>query len=184
VVFAPGGVRPIWSLENGTSQEDVFAQAAKGYENWRAPINALEKEMKDDRELRKDPDTLEKLAELWATGFAVSRAVAILEEATKLARKKSPRDSRIEKWALRIADISYDGRYFTEAAQRYRDFGKAFSESADRFKARLGVAKSLLASDDKAGALKAVAEIGEDAPAEIAEAAKKVAEEASKPAED
>ncbi len=177
-MFAPGALKPIWTFDDGMKSGELFGLARKAYEDWRKPLDEVAESMKNNRELRRDPDTLAKLAELWATGHAVPPALNALTDAIKQARRDDKADPRIEKWSLRAADIAYAGRYFAEAAKHYQDFDKAFKESPQRFNARLGRAKALFAAGDNPGAIKALEEIGEDAPAEVTDEAAKLAEQA------
>jgi hypothetical protein len=178
-VVAPGAVKPLWKLLLGAGKDDVFKQAQQAYSVWHNPVEKAEKELKDNRELRKDPATLAKLAKLWASGFASTQAIKQLDEAIKLLPREERTGAQAQEWSLLAASIAVDSLDWGVAAKRAKEFLDEFKQSKLCDAARLARAAALVNLGEKVGALKELDAISEGAPKEVREAAAKLRETAA-----
>lgn len=178
-VIAPGAIKPLWKLLLGAGKDDVFKQARQAYANWHDPIAKAEKELKDNRELRKDPAALVKLAKLWTTGFASTTAIKQIDDAVKLLPREQRSGAQAEEWLLLAASSAVDGLDWAVAARRAKEFLDEFKQSTHRDTTRLLRATALSNLGDTDGAMKELDAISESASKEVQEAAAKLRETAA-----
>ncbi|MBE7493147.1 MAG: hypothetical protein HS108_15510 [Planctomycetes bacterium] len=183
-VFAPGAKKPLWRQESGITRDDVFKNAREAWDAWRKELEALEREAKENKDAKKDPDYHARRAEAWAKGKDGAKATGSMDEAIKLLKKADKADSRIETWTLRAANIALDCGDAAGALARFTEFLKDFKEAGaeNRARAEYGRACAMLDTGDPKGALKALEGI-KDPPKDIQDGMAATREKATKKAE-
>jgi tetratricopeptide (TPR) repeat protein len=157
----------MWADPTGAGKADVFKLAHEAYKGWHDQVEALEKAMKDDRDLRKDAVALHKLAEAWAKGLVSEPALKNIDAAIKTVKKENKADERIELWSMRAAEIALACGENSEALRRYTLFKREFKESKRAETAQLGIAKAHLAAQDYKAALAAAEAVSDDASGDV-----------------
>jgi tetratricopeptide (TPR) repeat protein len=183
-VYAPGATKAMWADPAGASKANVFKLALEAYKGWHDPVEALEKAMKDDRDLRKNAVALHKLAEAWAKGLVSEPALKNLDAAIKAVKKESKTDERIELWSMRAAEIALACGDNPEALRRYTLFKREYKDSARAEMVQVGIAKAHLAAQDYKAALAAAEAVSDDASGDVKTEAAGVISKAQKALEE
>ena len=179
-IYAPGATKFMWRKEMSHddvkgrkehSKEDIAAAMKEGtdtFVDFSTRIADLEAKLKEDKDLKNDPDTQILLAEAWAKGYVAAKVREHFDEAIKLIKKADQTDSRIESQSLRACEIEYECEAYAAAAKSFAAFAKSFKDSDKTWHAKIMAAKAQAKGGDDKGGKAALEKIIKDKKAEDA----------------